>query len=178
MDFAAMLREEKRKAVAARQQAPATGVIQDQSLVSPSVDGAVECPTLDATPLPFRHRLPVDLNSYQVCKSKVSSVYYIPNWLSGDEEAAILERVHAAPSSAWVQLKHRRLQVWGGSVTNTYTPTPLPSWLQVLSGSLVDTRVFDSTHAPNHALINGTSSSLSTHLASTLPLGLLFLMGE
>ncbi|EQC25398.1 hypothetical protein SDRG_16725 [Saprolegnia diclina VS20] len=64
------------------------------------------------------------------------TIYYIPNWISVEEEPSVLDQVHAAAPSAWVQLKYRRLQVWGGSVTTTYEPEPLPRWLQALSSGL------------------------------------------
>ncbi|EQC25400.1 hypothetical protein SDRG_16727 [Saprolegnia diclina VS20] len=82
------------------------------------------------------------------------TIYYIPNWISVEEESSVLDQVHAAAPSAWVQLKYRRLQVWGGSVTTTYEPEPLPRWLQALSSGLVEAGVFAASETPNHALIN------------------------
>jgi hypothetical protein len=95
-----------------------------------------------------------DLERYRV-DTTMPSVYYIPSWITTDEEDAILHQVSAAPSQCWVQLKYRRLQVWGGSVTMTYEPATLPPWLQILCKALVDSSIFDSSCAPNHVLING-----------------------
>ncbi|ETW00557.1 hypothetical protein H310_07142, partial [Aphanomyces invadans] len=151
MDFAALLREERRKAAATRHHTANAreAQINEKTIVPDVRDAAV-----DLAPLQFARRLPVDLELSRVCKSIISSVHYIPDWLSCDEERAILDRVAAAPSAAWVQLKHRRLQVHGGTVTNKYTPAPLPSWLQALSTSFVEMGLFDTAHTPNHALIN------------------------
>lgn len=84
-------------------------------------------------------------------------MYYIPNWITQDEEAAILERVYAVPddNDIWVKLKHRRLQMWGGAVKAPFDRKPLPQWLMQISQTLVDAGIFTEAKTPNHALING-----------------------
>jgi alkylated DNA repair protein alkB family protein 6 len=42
------------------------------------------------------------------------SLYYIPNYLSGDEADALWRHIYAAPKPKWTVLKNRRLQNWGG----------------------------------------------------------------
>ena len=42
------------------------------------------------------------------------SAYYIPNFVSEQEEQIILNQVTKAPKCKWVQLSNRRLQNWGG----------------------------------------------------------------
>ncbi|CAK4075437.1 unnamed protein product [Aphanomyces euteiches] len=154
MDFAALLREEKRKAAASRKAQEAKKE-ECQKDVDSKESTPESLPVIEVPPLILEPRqvLGDRLESYRVCNS-ISSVYHIPNWLSLDEEEAILERVYAVPTSTWVQLRHRRLQVWGGSVTTTYEPSPLPAWLDTLSKALVDMGIFEPANAPNHALIN------------------------
>lgn len=102
----------------------------------------------------------MDLEPFR--KGSIPSVYYVPDWISHEEEAAVLERVYAVPDSAiWVQLKHRRLQKWGGEVKAPFAPEPLPSWLLQIGQSLVDAGVFSAEHTPNHVLINGKPRSKS-----------------
>lgn len=88
-------------------------------------------------------------------------MYYVPEWLSDDEEQAILERVYAVPdeSSVWVKLKRRRLQMWGGDVKAPFRAEPLPVWLRQIVEALVDAKVFSEARRPNHALINGAYAS-------------------
>lgn len=104
----------------------------------------------------------MDLEPFR--KGSIPSVYYVPDWISHEEEAAVLERVYAVPdsdSAIWVQLKHRRLQKWGGEVKAPFAPEPLPSWLLQIGQSLVDAGVFSAEHTPNHVLINGKPRSKS-----------------
>lgn len=41
-------------------------------------------------------------------------MYYIPDFITLDEEKRIIEQVNSAPKPKWTQLSHRRLQNWGG----------------------------------------------------------------
>ena len=103
----------------------------------------------------FRSVLPIDLKTFR--RGPIRGVYYIPDWITQDEEDAILERVYAVPddSESWVQLKHRRLQMWGGEVKSPFESTPLPQWLMQICQTLVGVGVFGEEKRPNHALING-----------------------
>jgi alkylated DNA repair protein alkB family protein 6 len=75
--------------------------------------------------------LPRTLDQARVV-SLPSSVYYIPNFISEDEEAAILDKVASAPKPRWKQLAHRRLQTWPSDLVknNTLLEAPLPTWLE------------------------------------------------
>lgn len=95
-----------------------------------------------------------------------SSAYYIPNFITEDEEAALLHKVVTAPRPRWKQLTHRRLQAWPSElVQNRLLDSPLPAWLQepiiprIKSIRMSDSdplHLFDeSPHTrPNHVLIN------------------------
>ncbi|KAJ4986190.1 ALKBH6 protein (calpain) [Stagonosporopsis vannaccii] len=82
--------------------------------------------------------------------------YYIPNFISIEEEASMLQKI---PAQRWVTLSHRRLQAHPSTLTknNTLLAAPLPTYLT----NPVITRfktlgIFDHTphQQPNHVLIN------------------------
>jgi alkylated DNA repair protein alkB family protein 6 len=95
-----------------------------------------------------------------------ASAYYIPNFITEDEEVAILNKIATAPKPRWKQLTHRRLQAWPSElVQDRLLDSPLPPWLQepiiprIKSMSMSDddpSHLFDeSPHSrPNHVLIN------------------------
>ncbi|KAI0016702.1 Alkbh6 protein [Xylariomycetidae sp. FL0641] len=96
-----------------------------------------------------------------------SAAYYISDFITEDEEQAILQRVASAPKPRWKQLRHRRLQTWPSDlVNNKLIDAPLPTWLEEPIVSRLKTiplelgtegaHVFhDSPHQrPNHVLIN------------------------
>jgi len=64
----------------------------------------------------------------------------------------MLQLVNQAPESAWVTLKTRRLQNWGGVVQEDMKREALPCWLEKLCGSLHASGLFAAR--PNHVLIN------------------------
>ncbi|KAF2794188.1 alkB, alkylation repair protein 6 [Melanomma pulvis-pyrius CBS 109.77] len=85
-----------------------------------------------------------------------SNFYYIPNFVTAEEEASILQKI---PSRRWVTLSHRRLQAHPSTLTknNTLLAAPLPTYL---ANPVVDRfktlGIFlDTPHQePNHVLIN------------------------
>ncbi|EMD01114.1 hypothetical protein BAUCODRAFT_196023 [Baudoinia panamericana UAMH 10762] len=85
-----------------------------------------------------------------------SAMYYIPNFITGEEEAAIMRSI---PPTRWVSLSNRRLQALPARLTATNTlvaSTPLPAWLtEPVVGRIHDLGVFaDAPHGINHCLIN------------------------
>ncbi|KAF3354123.1 Transketolase [Verticillium dahliae VDG1] len=96
-----------------------------------------------------------------------ASAFYIPNFLSEEEEASILQKIAEAPKPRWKQLTHRRLQTWPSDlVHDKLIDAPLPRWLETpivtrlcdlrrSNDDASDSLFSDSPHKrPNHVLIN------------------------
>ncbi|XP_066495020.1 alpha-ketoglutarate-dependent dioxygenase alkB homolog 6 [Tiliqua scincoides] len=82
------------------------------------------------------------------------AAYYIPNFITEEEEAHLLQQVYGAPKPKWTQLSGRRLQNWGG------LPHPkgmvlenLPPWLQSYANKVSSLGAFGGEVA-NHVLVN------------------------
>jgi hypothetical protein len=63
----------------------------------------------DLGPFDFPQRPRIDPSAVRV--SAIQDIFYIPDWVSASEEAEIIRRSDAAPSSAWVIEAGRRFQV-------------------------------------------------------------------
>jgi alkylated DNA repair protein alkB family protein 6 len=95
-----------------------------------------------------------------------SSAYYIPNFISEEDEKVILDKIASAPKPRWKQLTHRRLQTWPSDLVNdTLIEASLPPWLEepVISrllsvpvNTIAPDNIFSSSphRRPNHVLIN------------------------
>ncbi|KAI1113220.1 hypothetical protein F5Y14DRAFT_228063 [Nemania sp. NC0429] len=97
-----------------------------------------------------------------------SAAFYIPDFITEDEERSILDKIASAPKPRWKQLSRRRLQTWPSDlIHDKLVDAPLPSWLEdpivtrLRSLRLQDDAdaqshiFFDSPHGrPNHVLIN------------------------
>lgn len=104
-----------------------------------------------------------------------ASLYYIPNFITPEEEQHILESVRVQnsesntdtntnrqfqiPPNKWISLSHRRLQAIPTRLSNTNTllASPLPKWLaHPITDRFKDLKIFsDSPHGgANHCLIN------------------------
>lgn len=82
------------------------------------------------------------------------TVYYIPDFISEEEEAYLLKQVYSSPKPKWTQLSGRRLQNWGG------LPHPkgmlvekIPDWLQIYCEKISSLGAFSGKTA-NHVLVN------------------------
>uniref|UniRef100_A0A8D8XDX0 Alpha-ketoglutarate-dependent dioxygenase alkB homolog 6 n=1 Tax=Cacopsylla melanoneura TaxID=428564 RepID=A0A8D8XDX0_9HEMI len=87
-------------------------------------------------------------------KKAPATVYYIPDFISREEESHLLNKIYSTPKPKWTQLSNRRLQNWGG------IPHPkgmiaekLPNWLDLYLDRIIQLGVFE-TVKPNHVLIN------------------------
>ncbi|EEC02011.1 calcium-dependent cysteine protease, putative [Ixodes scapularis] len=82
------------------------------------------------------------------------TVYYVPEFISENEERYLFEKVYDAPKPKWVQLAHRRLQNWGGLPhPKGMLSEPLPPWLVEISSRVASLGVFGDKK-PNHVLVN------------------------
>ncbi|CAI0645440.1 unnamed protein product [Colletotrichum noveboracense] len=110
--------------------------------------------------------LPTTLEDVRITKLPPSA-FYVADFISEEEEQAILQKIADAPKPRWKQLTHRRLQTWPSDlVQNKLIDAPLPPWLQepVVSRILSLPRATapdssnlftESPHQrPNHVLIN------------------------
>ncbi|OSS51017.1 hypothetical protein B5807_04401 [Epicoccum nigrum] len=82
--------------------------------------------------------------------------YYIPNFISAEEEASVLQKI---PAQRWITLSHRRLQAHPSTLTNNNTllAAPLPAYLiNPIVPRFKDLGIFEQTphQQPNHVLIN------------------------
>lgn len=88
------------------------------------------------------------------------SCYYVPNFISPDEEAQILHGISRLPESKWNVLTHRRLlslpSPLTGAASNTLVAAPMPAYLDPIVARLKQHKYFDETthQGPNHVLIN------------------------
>ncbi|XP_017772595.1 PREDICTED: alpha-ketoglutarate-dependent dioxygenase alkB homolog 6 [Nicrophorus vespilloides] len=82
------------------------------------------------------------------------SVYYIPNFISTEDEEIITSKVYGAPKPKWTCLKNRRLQDYGGIPhRNGIIPEQIPLWLVTYMDRVSDLNVFQPSRA-NHCLVN------------------------
>ena len=63
-----------------------------------------------------------------LCLQAPPSLYYIPEFISKEEEAYLLKQVYDAPKPKWTQLSNRRLQNWGKIPPFTHITTNLFTW--------------------------------------------------
>ena len=56
------------------------------------------------------------LSDYQVnnIKKELKNIYFLPNYITEQEENLLLSTIYNVPTRRWVQLQARRLQNWGG----------------------------------------------------------------
>lgn len=95
----------------------------------------------------------MDLTNFQVLQAP-PTVYYIPNFITPEEESNILKNVYAAPKPKWTCLSHRRLQDYGGVPHEKGMITePIPAWLSKHMEKIDNLNVFDGKKS-NQVLVN------------------------
>ncbi|KAM4608538.1 alpha-ketoglutarate-dependent dioxygenase alkB homolog 6 [Polymixia lowei] len=89
-----------------------------------------------------------------VVKDASPTAYYIPDFISEDEEVYLLEQVYKSPRTKWTQLSGRRLQNWGGSPhPKGMLAEKIPAWLQKYCEKISSLGAFSGKTA-NHVLVN------------------------
>ncbi|XP_034430936.1 alpha-ketoglutarate-dependent dioxygenase alkB homolog 6 [Hippoglossus hippoglossus] len=82
------------------------------------------------------------------------TVHYIPDFISEEEEASLLQQVYKSPKPKWTQLSGRRLQNWGGLPhPKGMLPEKIPDWLQTYCEKISSLGAFSGKTA-NHVLVN------------------------
>ncbi|XP_072390965.1 alpha-ketoglutarate-dependent dioxygenase alkB homolog 6 [Diabrotica undecimpunctata] len=95
----------------------------------------------------------MDVSQYRV-NGIPASAFYIPNFITDDEESHILKQVYAVPKPKWTSLSNRRLQDYGGIPHEKgMIPERIPSWLQVYLNKIAELQIFEQ-HKPNQVLVN------------------------
>lgn len=104
----------------------------------------------------------MDLEAYRI-EDLPEDAFYLPDFITPDEETELLQQIHAQPLPKWRTLAHRRLQAHPSplSPTNVLLDAPLPVWLETIVPRLkglevASTPLFAHTNhqRPNHCLIN------------------------
>jgi alkylated DNA repair protein alkB homolog 6 len=95
----------------------------------------------------------IELSNYRVT-SAPDTVYYIPNFITTEEETYLLNNVYNAPKPKWTQLSNRRLQNWGGlPKAKGMILEDIPAWLNIYCEKVAKFGQFDNK-IPNHVLVN------------------------
>ncbi|CAL1279520.1 unnamed protein product [Larinioides sclopetarius] len=82
------------------------------------------------------------------------SAYYLPNFITPNEESQLLEKIYTSPKPKWKTLSNRRLQNWGGFPhPKGMIQEKLPEWLLSYVHKIGTLGIFKDK-LPNHVLIN------------------------
>ncbi|KAI0076993.1 hypothetical protein K474DRAFT_1596895 [Panus rudis PR-1116 ss-1] len=101
----------------------------------------------------------ISLETYRVRNS--DEAYYIPDFVSKDEEQYLIRKICESPQPKWKKLHNRRLQIWGGELTakNQLIPQPFPDFIVKFPDVLGRIQATGSFHSsphgrPNHVILN------------------------
>jgi len=95
----------------------------------------------------------LEINSFLLDK-EVKTVYYVPEFITEEEERILQKNISDSPKPKWTQLKNRRLQNWGGIPSSKgMIPENIPDWLNLYCKKVYDLNIFQDFF-PNHILIN------------------------
>ena len=121
-------------------------------------------PMASFPPRPF-----LDLEKYKV--GDIPNIYYIPNWVSADEEQTMLRILKSTPKDLKQQLDRRKVQEYGGSMcatcnTSFVAEANLPTWCSQVCGGLTEAGVFTPATFPNNVRIHEyeTKEGIAPHV--------------
>lgn len=94
-----------------------------------------------------------DANTFKIIDAP-SDIYYIPNFISAEEEDEIVQKVYSAPKPKWTCLSNRRLQDYGGVPHKRgMIPEEIPHWLHKYMDRIKNLGFFEKM-TPNQVLVN------------------------
>lgn len=94
----------------------------------------------------------MDILNYRI-ENVPSTIYYIPNFISDEEEHHILSKVYSVPKPKWTCLSNRRLQDYGGVPHKKgMIVEKIPTWLQIYLDKINNLKIF--VNKANHVLVN------------------------
>ena len=109
---------------------------------------------------------PLALERYRV--GTLERVYYIPDFLTPEEEAEIDSQLASSPRSMWRQMSGRRVQECGTRLAPSGAGLlieSLPPWMQMVSERLVSLGIFPRCLPPNSVALNqyGRHEGIAAH---------------
>ncbi|KAJ7271121.1 hypothetical protein C8J57DRAFT_298247 [Mycena rebaudengoi] len=100
-----------------------------------------------------------DLSCYRIPGH--DACYYLPDFLTEDEEEYLIRKIKEYPQQRWKQLSNRRLQLWGGELTSKNVlvaqamPPCVSTYPDIISRLRTTGAFTSSPHgAPNHIILN------------------------
>lgn len=82
------------------------------------------------------------------------TLYYVPNFITPEEETHIIKNVNSVPKPKWTCLSNRRLQDYGGVPhARGMIPEKIPSWLQTYMDKVNSLNLFEGKKS-NQVLVN------------------------
>ncbi|CUG89394.1 2OG-Fe(II) oxygenase, putative [Bodo saltans] len=99
----------------------------------------------------------MDLSQYKV--GTIDNVYYIPNYISPDEQQQMLAQLHDTPEAFKSKLTKRTVQEWGCTMCPTcqqsfVSEANLPPWTEAVSDMLLYDGIYSPTLFPNNVRIH------------------------
>ena len=148
IDFKALFEEERARRRRARADGATTTTASGDAgagAVSSAPPGVVFAP---------RERLRLADHDVGACRG-IAGLHYVPDFITPDEEAAVLAGVYASGTERrWTPSCMRRVQNWGGSPGSLEVTEPLPPFADALRAAIVQSGVYSPADAPNHVLVN------------------------
>ena len=148
IDFKALFEEERARRRRARADGATTTTASGDAgagAVSSAPPGVVFAP---------RERLRLADHDVGACRG-IAGLHYVPDFITPDEEAAVLAGVYASGTERrWTPSGMRRVQNWGGSPGSLEVTEPLPPFADALRAAIVQSGVYSPADAPNHVLVN------------------------
>ncbi len=110
-----------------------------------------------------------NMEQYRV--GDINSVYYIPNYISEEEEAAMLGEIQSTPLALKSKLTKRLVQEWGCSMCSKCNQSfvydgNLPPWSESVGDLLLHDRIFSPSTFPNNIRIHEyeTGEGIAPHV--------------